>query len=79
MKEKEKIPDRKPDETGFYINDPSIEVNVWVAYSGRCHGSDDYYNVLIKTLEGKLVTTFKEIYSQIPSFVVGGKPYYKGK
>ena len=40
-------PHRKPDETGKYIGNPNIEVNVWVDYSGRCHGSDDYYQVLI--------------------------------
>lgn len=34
--------DRKPDETGIYVDDRSLNVNVWVGYVGRCHGSDDY-------------------------------------
>lgn len=74
-----KITDRKPDETGIYINDKSLEVNVWVNYAGRCHGSDDYFEVFIQTTDGKYVTRFTEIYSQIPSFVVNGKGYYKSK
>jgi hypothetical protein len=74
-----KITDRNPDETGIYINDNSVEVNVWVNYTGRCHGSDDYFEVFIQTTDGKYVTRFTEIYSQIPSFVVNGKGYYKGK
>lgn len=72
-----KITDRKPDETGIYINDNSLEVNVWINYAGRCHGSDDYFEVFIQTTDGKYVTRFTEIYSQIPSFVVNGKGYYK--
>jgi hypothetical protein len=72
-----KITDRQPDETGVYINDNSLEVNVWVDYVGRCHGSDDYYQVLIQTTDGKHVTRFTEIYSRIPSFVVDGISYYK--
>lgn len=72
-----KITDRAPDETGFYINDNSLEVNVWVDYVGRCHGSDDYYEVFIQTTEGKYVTRFTEIYSRIPSFVVNGTSYHK--
>ena len=70
---------RKPDETGIYIEDNSLNVNVWVDYVSRCHGSDDYYSVLIKTTDGVFVKRFTEIYSQIPSFVVNGESYYKGK
>lgn len=65
-----KITDRNPDETGTYINDKSLKVNVWVNYAGRCHGSDDYFEVFIQTTDGKFVKRFTESYSQIPSFVV---------
>lgn len=68
-----KITDRNPDQTGTYINDTSLEVNVWINYEGRCHGSDDYYEVFIQTTDGKFVARFTEIYSRIPSFVVKRK------
>lgn len=74
-----KITDRPPDETGTYIHDKRMKVNVWVNYEGRCHGSDDYYEVFIQTTKGKFVTRFTQLYSQVPSFIVGGKSYYKGK
>ena len=74
-----KITDRKPAETGTYINDKTLEVNVWANYAGRCHGSSDYFEVFIQTTDGKFVTRFTELYSLIPSFVVDGKGYYKGK
>ena len=60
----------KPDETGRYIHDTSIEVNVWVKYVGRCHGSYDYYDVFIQTTEGKFIKRFTDIYSQIPAFTI---------
>jgi len=70
---------RNPDETGTYIEDENLEVNVWVNYTGRCHGSDDFYDVYIETTDGKFVKKFNEIYSRIPSFIIGGKSYYKGR
>lgn len=73
------ITDLNPDQSGFYIDNPLIEVDVWVNYSGRCHGSDDYYEVFIKSKCGKFTKRFTEIYSQIPTFIVDGKPFYKGK
>jgi len=74
-----KITDRKPDETGVYIFDNTKIVNVWVNYSSRLHGSDDYYEVFIQETNGNFVFRDIMIFSQIQSFVVGGKPYYKGR
>ena len=70
---------RKPNESGIYIFDNTKLVDVWVNYHGRCHGSDDYYNVIIRDHLGNLVYNSVNIYSQIPSFIVGGSPYYVGK
>jgi hypothetical protein len=69
---------RKPTETGQYIKNPDITVNVWATYKGRCHGSDDYYFIRIETLDGKLVEKFEILDSSVPSYIVGGKPYYVG-
>ena len=67
-----------PDEIGWYINDPTKLVSVHVTCIGRIHGSDDEYEVIIKDSNGNQIKKFREIYSIVPSFIVGGKSYYKG-
>lgn len=69
---------KKPNETGVYIYDSNLTVNVFATYKGRCHGSDDYYFIKIETLDGKLVDKFEILNSHVPSYIVGGEPYYIG-
>lgn len=73
------IKSRPPDESGIYIFDKTKNVNIWANYKSRGHGSHDDYEVYIETTEGKFIDRFTIYCSQIPSYIVGGKSYYKGK
>jgi len=71
-----RMTDRQPRETGRYIANPDLEVNVYVEYAGHEHGGTDNYDVLIHTTDGRFV--LRDIFSggSVPSFIVGGKNYH---
>ena len=69
------ITDRPPDYSGLLAKDPTLEVNVWENYAGRCHGSDDYYEIFIQTIFGEYVARFTELYSSVPCFVTKESKY----